>query len=159
MALNYLSWVLNSEPRSSGKALTTLKLLKHLYSLLVTPKHKRTVLLCMTILITFFSFFLIDKCVPLQIWVATRNFTNFYYEWPCEKLQLVSFPVDCFSAVNPIWGSACESIKTTGHIGKKLEVWVKVDVQLKILKTANLTKTEVISNNVMLGKNTKESRW
>ena len=49
-------------------------------------------------------------------------------------------------------------MRMTGHIGKKAGVGVKVDVQLRSLKIANGTETEVISSKMMCGKNSYESR-
>lgn len=130
VAVCHLGWVLDSGPRDSGKAGTTLKPLSHLYRFLVTPKYKTTALWYVTVYVILSSLFLIDTCIPLEIRVATRDFHNFYYECPWEKLQLLSFPTHCFGAVTPPW----DSMRTTGHIGKKSGVGVKVDVQLRISK-------------------------
>ena len=65
VAVCYPVWVLDSGPRASGKAVTFLKLMSHLYSFLVTPKYKMTAPCCVTIYIILSSLFVIDTCIPL----------------------------------------------------------------------------------------------
>lgn len=73
----------------------------------------------------------------------------------------VPFLIYCLGPENPIWLSAWDSIKTTEYVRKKLGVGVKVDVQLRIFKIENMTKTEIISNKMILGRVGKspDARW
>lgn len=98
VAVCYLVWVLDSGPGDSGKAGTTLKLLSHLYHFLVTPKYKTTALWYVTIYVILSSLFLIDTCIPLEIWVATRDFIT-------SIMNVLGRNYSCFGAVNPSWDS------------------------------------------------------